>query len=359
MNSREKILAAAFGLAAVAFVTYLAINKVFLGPAADRDNQARDLTAKISRLKTEKGKETANRGRLKELAGLTFGADDMRVSEQVRMMATEVLTLSGLSTQNLSLKPLIGSRVPGVYKEIGWTVRARGKLGHVISFLYLMSKESHLHRLDNIVLSPVPGGTDVELQVKYATLVLEPPKGEKLVVAESDEVLEPGLLESPERQQYNLIVARDLFRPYMPGKPKEPERPAEQPRSPSEPSTPRTPDGRYRLVGLPTWGGGADVLIRDAGTGKVASFKTGDDLAGGKIVVVDYRPLPMPNNPEILSGSRVVLQIGQEYYAVELGASLAEKHPLPPDRLPPGLPKLEPAPPQAPAPSTGSEPEKK
>ena len=354
MNKREKILAASAGLVAVVFVTYLAINRVFLIPAADCENQAKDLQEKIRLANAQKSKEDTYKAHLKELAGDSFGTDELKVIEQVRTVVTDVLTVSGLSAQNLSLKPLAGSRVPGVYKEVGWAVRARGKLPQVISFLYLMTKETHLHRVDNVVLTPVTG-SEVELQAKYATLLLESPKGEKLVTDEEPDLPNAALLESPDRQQYQVIASRDLFRPYMPAKAKPPEAPPPPPREQPPSPPPRGNEGRFRVVGLPTFNGQAEVAIKDFGNNKTTFYKPGDDLAGGKVVMVDYRPMPMPKKPEILSGSRVVLQVGNEYYAVELGQSLVEKRALTGDDVPPGLPKLESPPPaEAPPPPSGS-----
>lgn len=356
MSKREKTMAAAAGLVVVALVTYVAVSKVFLEPAANAERQALDLQERIARAKTEKGKEDAYKGRLKQLAAGAFGTDEMKVSEQVRTVVTDVLILSGVSSQYLTLKPLTGSRVPGVYREIGWTVRARGKLAQVINFLYLMSREPHLHRVDNVVVQPVPNSQDVELQVKYATLLLESPPTDKLVTDEVEPLpMETTLLETPERQQYDMIAVRDVFRPYIPAKPQVAQAtPPPQRREESPPSPRPGPDGRYRVVGLPTWFGRCDVLVRDGGSGKVTSLTAGDDLAGGKIILVDYRMLPMPKKPEILSGSRVVLQIGSDYYAVELGQSLADKRALTDAELPPGLPRLQRPSPEAPPPSAGT-----
>jgi hypothetical protein len=352
MNKREKILLAATGLVAMGFVTYMAINRVFLLPAAQRFNQAEDLVNKINEAHEEKRKEPQYRARLKALADRTFGADELRVSEEVRACITGVLAESGLSSDRLSLKPLVGSRVPGVYKEIGWLVRARGNLGNVINFLYLMSREPHLHRLDNVMLSPVQGGSDVDLQVKYATLVLEAPKGETLHVTgmSAEDAALPGL-DTPERQQYQVIAYRDLFRPYIPAPPSAApaERRPDMPQPPAPPQAPQVPVGRYKVVGLPEIDGKAQVLVRDNATGQVATYGVGDDLAGGRIVLVDYRLLPLPNRPEILSGSRVVIQDGNGYHAVELGMTLSEKHAMPQEQLPSGLSKSEPAAPEAPS----------
>ena len=355
MTKREKVLAASVGLAVVILVMAFAVNKVFLEPAARAEQQALDLQDKIERARAEKKKENTYQTRLKDLASQAFGADELRVSEQVRMVVTDVLALSGLSSQNLSLKPLVGSRVPGVYREIGWSVRARGKQPQVINFLYLMSRDQHLHRLDNVVLAPVAGSQDVEVQVKYATLLLEPVKGEKLAIDESPELPpDASVLESSERQAYNVIAMRDVFRPYIPAKPQPKAQPPDEPRRVADAPPKPGSDSRYRVVGLPTWGGKTEVLVRDASSGKVANFKAGDDLAGGKIVMVDYRLLPSPKNPEILSGSRVVLHIGSEYYAVELGQSLADKRTLAEGELPPGLPKLASPSPGGAEPQSGS-----
>ncbi len=58
------------------------------------------------------------------------------------------------------------------------------------------------------------------------------------------------------------------------------------------------------------------------------------ELAGGKVVMVDYRPLPMPGREIIQSESRVILRFGEEYWAIERGRTLADKRKLTPADLP-------------------------
>ncbi len=345
MNKREKILAAGAGLIIAGFVTYLAINRVFLMPAARQFNQARELVIQIEEAYAEKAREPSYKIRLAQLAAKTYGVDELKVSEKIRTRITAVLAASGLSAERLTLKPITGARVPGIYKEVGWMVQVRGGLEKIINFLYLMTREPHLHRLDNLVLSPIQSHTDVELQVKYATLVLYPPKGETLVTGKAAAEIDPAALEGADRKHYQVIATRDLFRPYIRARQPEPTRPTPKPTAPSPPRPPEVPRGRYRLVGLPTWGGKTDILVRDSSSGNVASYKTGDDLAGGTIVTVDYRPLPMPGKPGILSSSRIVLRVDAEYHAVELGRYLSEKHALKAEQWPPGLTKLNQTPP--------------
>ena len=352
MKKREKMLVAVAGTIVGLLLGYVALSRFVIDPARDLRAKADEIRAKIRKAEDEKQKGPAYQSRYREIAAETLGIDEMKVSEELRTRITEVLTASGLSATNLSLKPLIGSRVPGVYKEIGWLVRARGKLPEIVKFLFLMSKEPALHRLDNMSLTPVPNSGDVEIQVKFATLVLEVPTGEKVPIGPVTPLLVAEVL--PQLDQYDGIKARDLFRPYIkrpPPPPTAPQQPTEAAAVPTArpttgPAIPEPPRGKYRLVGLSAFGGFPDVEVSDTSTGRVARYKQGDELAGGRIITVDYRPLPKPSNPALLSLSRVVLQVGYEYHAIEIGDWLTNKHKLTVDQLPPGLPMLVAPPPE-------------
>ncbi len=358
MNAREKILAAGAGIVAVLFITYLAINRVFLMPAAQRFNRANELMEQIDRARAEKAKEPSYRARLKELAGRAFGTDPLRVSERVRARLTDLLAKSGLDTEHLTLKPVVGARAPGIYREVGWLIQVRGRVDRVVDFLYLVTREPHLHRLDNLIITPVRGEDAVEIQAKYGTLVLEP----KIVRGLETDTVEAEMtreaLHTPERRQYDVIASRAFFRPYVPAPKKEsPPPPQAEPRREEPRAPPPPPAGQYRVVSLSSLGGAPEVVVRETRSGTLARYKPGEEWGGGRIALVDYRPLPHPENPNILSTSRVVLRIGSEYYAVELGACLEQKHRLGPDRLPPGLPAPAPERADASPPSAGAETE--
>ena len=79
-------------------------------------------------------------------------------------------------------------------------------------------------------------------------------------------------------------------------------------------------------------------MVLDSNQNK-ASYKPGDELAGGKIVMIDYRKMPFPKKPALLSQSRVILIIGEDYWAIERGNTLADKHKLVPEQLPENLAK--------------------
>ena len=104
------------------------------------------------------------------------------------------------------------------------------------------------------------------------------------------------------------------------------------------PAPPGTPGPEtYRLVSLSEWGGESEIHVRDLTAQKTLRYKVGDSIAGGVIVLVDYRPMPTPGREHVLSGSRVILRIGNEYWAIERGGTFAQRHKLKPEQLPPGL----------------------
>jgi hypothetical protein len=88
---------------------------------------------------------------------------------------------------------------------------------------------------------------------------------------------------------------------------------------------------------LSQWGRQQDISVKDTQTGEVQRYNLGDDLAGGNIVMVDYRQMPQPDDPELLSPSRLIMKVGKDYFAVELGANFAQKHPMAGETLPPEL----------------------
>ena len=61
--------------------------------------------------------------------------------------------------------------------------------------------------------------------------------------------------------------------------------------------------------------------------------------------MIDYRPLPRADNPQMLSPSRVILKAGPDYWAVELGQKLTQKRRLKRDQLPEPIRSLPSSPP--------------
>jgi len=141
-------------------------------------------------------------------------------------------------------------------------------------------------------------------------------------------------LGTPERQLYEGIVVRDLFRPYV----KRPENvPSTETTAVAENNTP--PAFRpeiLKVVSLSEWAGKSEIHLRNVETGSVAVYQPGDTIEEWTIMAVDYRPMPMPDS--ILdSESRVILKNTSGYWALEQGCTLAQLHQMNEEQLPSDL----------------------
>jgi len=343
MTRRERVLGSVLGVAFAGAAIYLGVQKMFLERKARYERDRIGFSGKLDDLKEENRKLAGTAKSIEGWAALTYDTDELRASTKIGATLRGLVARAGLES-NFSMQPVRGKRARGAYREIGRTVRVRGKMEQIVDFLYLLRKEPHLHRLDSLVITPQPKTNEVDVQVRYMALVLE-----DTAAKETDRLptTRPTDLESEERALYAAIPNRDLFRPYIQRQYTPPPRPTPTPPRPTPPRpTPPRPGpkppapkpvvdpGRFRIVGLPEVGQRSEVLVSDKSTGQLRKYERGAELGGGVIAMVDYRPLPSPKNPKLLSPSRVILQVGPDYWAIELGQTLTEKRRLKSDQLP-------------------------
>ena len=333
MKGREKILALVVGLFVVLVVLYMALDSLLLSEAGRLNDRLAKLQSEADHKESQHDMYVARAGRLESLAKRTFGHDENRASEQIRTRLVQLLQRSGMGTSGIALSPSSGTAKAKDYcKDVGWTVRARGRLDQVVNFLFLLGREPYIHRVENLSITPQGRSRDVEVSLRYAGLILPAGKG---VLAGGDfpEPESVGDMSGEARARYAVIQTRDLFRPYLrhvepPPPPVVEVQPPPVPQPPPEPQPVAPADWQYRIVSLSDWGGRQEVHIKDNSTSQLWTFKPGDRLANGELVMIDYRQLPMPGKPGLLSGSRAVIRMGRDYWAVELGQTLAEKRVL-------------------------------
>ncbi len=321
----------------VAAMLYMAISVVLFIPAQKIDDQSAALASDIKKMQYELKVHEGQTRTLKRMAKKTMGSDVDRVSENLRNRLVTLLRTSGMG-RDLMITPSPGPKRKNYYKEIGWTVTDHGRLGQVLDLLFLLDDEtkSYLDRVDNLKLRAVAETGEVEIKFRLATLVLIAPKGKKLTVGvppEADSIADIG---SPLRERYDLIASRDLFRPYLrfvpPPKPRP--RPSARPRPKPRPQPQANPDTYSRVVALTNWDGEPEIHVRNTKKNETKAYKIGEEIAGGQIVMIDYRPMPFPSKPHVQSGSRAILNVGRDYWAVELGQMLSQKRRLSVDNLP-------------------------
>jgi hypothetical protein len=323
MKKREKLLAGVvLGLVAV-FVLGFGLKSIFIKPLRDIDKQTALLREKLAKINAERREYFDAEDALKTVAQRTFAPDLNQASARSGEMITKKLALAGLNEADFTRLPMGPRRMKGA-SEIGWSIQGKGSLERIINLIFLLQTSPQVHRIEGVTLSNSEKPGEVKIRLLYLTLVLEPSPDFDPI-----ELKTKFTLESPERIAYNSILERDLLRPYVKA-PKPP--PA---KSGDGPSTPIGPEA-LKVVSLSEWEGQPEVHIRDVTRNVTQRYVPGEKLKdNGEIVAVDYRPMPSPRNPLLLSHSRVILKIGDDFWAVERGESLAQKRKLEPDQWPP------------------------
>ncbi len=341
MNAREKRLALLVALIAGAMIAATAVNRMYLQPKRELDAQ---LNAARGTLEGNLG--TIDNGRfaaqlVAEKVEQTFSTDPAEALSISHARLVRMLDAAGLPLEegDDGLAPIDPQRLDrsGQNLAVGWSVNTQGRLEQIHRFLYMVQNDPYLSRIDNMTLRAQPRGVDYTLTLRYLTLVLRD-TGEAAPVE-----LKP--VPRPEGELFDQswgLIARNIFRPFLP-RPVPPPRPVAQPqpqRPQPQPQRPQPQPPRPRpshvLVSLTETPKGPDIVVASHIDGRTSfsDYSIGDRLAGGHIVMVDVRWLEDPHNEGDYSPSRVIIDIDGVYHAVELNHPLTQRYRIAPDRLP-------------------------
>lgn len=325
MNKRTRLLAfVALGLAGL-FAAGFAIHSIIVKPLRTIDDQIVQLRLKLRSLGNERTSYLAADQQVRTTAQSLLGSKPEDAEAQLGSMLTSQLLQAGLRESDFSRIPAGRRTLPGAF-EIGWTVQGEGTPSQVLDFLYLLQADTRLHSLESLALSPAGDRDRIRVRFRYLTLVLNPSPEVKAAAR-------PALaLDSPARRRYDSIIRRDLLRPFETA---EAQAASPTPAANADPSAVEAQS--LRVVSLSSWGTQPEAHLLDTRNQQTRVFHPGEKLLEGDIAAIDYRPLPAPNKPGLLSLSRLVLRLGPEFWAVENGQTLAERRRLNPEEVPPSL----------------------
>jgi hypothetical protein len=324
MNQREKILAIIIGAFVALFALSFGLKAFFTKPLQEMDRKTALLRERLEKSHAERRAFFNAEDQVKRVAERTFSDQIDQASARSGEMITQQIIRSGLREADFSRMPVGPRKLRGA-SEIGWNIQGHGPLPDVINFIFLLQESPCVHRLENLTLSSGDAQGHVRVGLRFLTLVITPAPIFEPVALEHN-----AALDSPERRLFDGIVARDILRPYI----KQPPAPATPAPKPAPTAPPPPGPESFRVVSLSDWMGQPEIHVRDLTKQKTISYKPGDELAGGAIVMVDYRPLPMPGNEALQSFSRVIIKLGADYWAIERGKTLADKYKLAPSQLP-------------------------
>lgn len=346
MNQREKILAAAVGGILAIFVLGFGIRGFISKPVQEVDKRIAGVRAKLDSINSERRAYFADEEKVKAVARRMFADRVENASALSGEMLTRHILRSGLKESEFTRLPVGPRKMRGAL-EVGWNVQGDGPLSDVVDLIFKLKNAPQISRIDGLTVSSGDKPGLVRVRFRYLTIVVDPAPA-----CDPADLTAEVSLEGPERRVYDDLVSRDLLRPYI--------RREAEPRplrgtavaASKEPKPAPGPES-FRVVSLSEWQGQPEVHVRDLTNEKTFRYKPGDFLAGGTVVMIDYRSMPMPGREVVQSESRVILRFGQEYYAIDRGQTLADKHLLKTEQLPEELAKLMPAA-QAPTPEPSS-----
>ena len=320
MNKREKILAAVTAGIICVIVIYTLVNGLFLSPAASLNEAISSTKESINKLSRMKTAMERNKNHLTALAAQTYGKDDDEVQTVTFSHLMAMLDRSGLTSEGKGVNAG-GAKSSGDLREIAWHVVKGGKMESILNLLYMLEEDPVLHRIENLSISPRERNGPFRVEFDYVALSLATKKGPQFTTTRPADTKLAINMKSDRRKLYNVIPERDIFRRYI-KRVDPPKTVAATPATKPKDDTPRTPGApapKYRVCGLPAFRGEPEIWVVNEidKTGAVHKYKEGEKLMGWEIVMVDYRMLPDPDKPELLSAARVIVRIDTDYWAIE------------------------------------------
>ena len=336
MNLRNKlwIKRIVLGFAGLMVAYFLASFAVFDTLRESSDKEAK-LQKELKGLKQYNAREKKLKRRLAEYVENTYGTDETAVTEDVRVRVNAMIETSGMVRHASSSAK--GQSERKTFELLTYKCDLSGTLDQAVDLLAILRADPYRHRIDSMTIKPSADGRAVTMDLSYSTPVPILMKGENYTVnqPQGTEVIS-DLNQIPHRQAYQKIASRNLFRPYFKKKPKPvpPVRKVDPATAATTKESTPDPADKLRLVDLSTYHGKQSVMVQDIGTNEYKKLKLGDDIADVKIVAVDTRPLPKQDDPKLLTYSRIIVQIGNKYYSIELGSLLSNRRLIPPSEIP-------------------------
>jgi hypothetical protein len=294
--------------------------------------------------------------RIREIASRCFGlaSQATAVEGDVMQFLSDIEDRSELDVRKLDPTP--AQSQPGVYEGMGFSVTASGSLDQVVNYLFLLDQQKFVYRIDRLSIQPDWETDRVEMSLRYATILPVQPEYPKKVKEHDPPVIAAGKYQTgsllgslsaagpdgSDRSGYTALSMRNPLLRYKTrpvrvarqADPKPQRRPRPRPQPNQTRPKPQPARAEHKLTSLTRINGEPKIRIENLRTGQSKLYKVGDSFDGGTIARADYREMPRPDNPDLISGSRIILKKGPDYWAIERGQTFSQKRLLRRDQLP-------------------------
>ena len=212
-DKRTRTLLLVLGSIGVLYTGDLAYRSWIESPRQEAERQKSRLEKRIRDTKLSLAKSKRIAADLEQLESQSLPSDLEVARSSYQSWLLQLVQRAKLQTPNVdSSEPVPlsvgrgGRRGKPDYHKIGFTLRTRGSLKHVVHFLFDFYRADHLHKIRSMNLNPVGRDRNLDLTLSIETLVLG--------TALRENELSPGVSErlaSATREDYQPLVRRNLF----------------------------------------------------------------------------------------------------------------------------------------------------
>ena len=212
-DKRTRTLLLVLGSIGILYIGDLAYRSGIESPRQEAERLKSRLEKRIRATKLSLAKSKRIAADLEQLEGQSLPWDLEVARSSYQSWLLQLVKRAKLQTPNVdSSEPVAlsigrgGRRGKPDYHKIGFTLRTRGSLKHVVHFLFDFYRADHLHKIRSMNLNPVGRDRNLDLTLSIETLVLG--------TALRENELSPGVSErlaSATREDYQPLVRRNLF----------------------------------------------------------------------------------------------------------------------------------------------------
>lgn len=332
VQGREKIVGVILLACVGIFLLVLLVQGTILKPAKDLKNKRTQLTVKLNKLKKDQEQFKIAEKEVLAAGKKMVCANTDQANGVMGELLNSFIQKVELNPREFTRSPVGPSRVGrGGAREVGWTVQGEGPLSKVVDLLYLLENVSVFHRVESLRFSASSQPGWVRVGFRYLTLVVEPTPTS--VGTNTMDTITVADLATPERQLYEGIVARDIFRPYVKKPVGVKDVASEGGASDGSQEPPAFRPEIWKVISLSEWNGKSEIHVQNTESGEIQVYQPGDTVEGWTLLMVDYRRMPKADSI-LYSESRVILQNKEGYWALDKGSSFAQLYPMKEEELP-------------------------
>src|SRR5262249_40382771 len=116
----------------------------------------------------------------------------------------ELVEKSGFQKANVDLGPVTNRK--GFYETLAFSIRAKGTLQHVVRFLFDFYSAGHLHRIQQLSLTPLGKSGELDVIITIEALILPGTDRKDVLSTMTSKRLHHGNL-----ADYGIISQRNIF----------------------------------------------------------------------------------------------------------------------------------------------------